>query len=88
MIGDREVVVDDVRVRGLGRASVEDDVTLPPAQAPPTPKTVRSKTVGDSRGGDVQPNDAEDKGVGSRGGGRSNRRLLFEVKQVRFFKFH
>ncbi|XP_043192342.1 5-oxoprolinase-like [Amphibalanus amphitrite] len=39
VISDRDVVVDDVRVRGRGLASVDDDVTLPPAQAPPSPKT-------------------------------------------------
>ena len=59
MIGDREVVVDDIRVRGLGRASVDDDVTLLPARGLPTPRTVRLRdwvfSVRDtrSRGRDV-----------------------------------
>ncbi|XP_037068536.1 5-oxoprolinase-like [Pollicipes pollicipes] len=39
VIGDRDVIVDDVRVRGLGGASVEDDAALPPAAKPPCPKT-------------------------------------------------
>lgn len=40
-IPDRKILVDDVRVRGIGKTEIPEDTILPPTQASPKIEKVR-----------------------------------------------
>lgn len=42
-IPDRKILVDDVRVRGIGRTEIPEDPILPPSQASPKAEKVRRR---------------------------------------------